>query len=366
MTAMYKLPRPTIVWLLTLALAPACEWGPPPARESGSGAAEQPRTVDTDLRAAPEATSLLGEPLYPLIQDSATEARLNAAIDSAEALHQAYPDDTEALIWLGRRYAYAGKFRVAIDVYSEGIQQHPDDARFYRHRGHRYITVRELDKAIQDLEHAARLASGTRDRLEPDGIPNAAGLPRSTTQTNIWYHLGLARYLTRDFERAAHAFRAGYGISPNDDMRVAMADWLWLSLMRLGRDEEAAVLLEEVSPDMEILENDAYLRRLLVYKGELPPDSLLGRISRGAAPLAVATYGYGLGAWYLVHGATDRATDTFRRVLETGYWPAFGYIAAEAELRAMEAAPDSMDDGSASSLPPPALKPAGGSAVDSM
>jgi tetratricopeptide (TPR) repeat protein len=359
---------PRIILCLTgLAVGSACDRTPPSAREPASAADEVPRTIDADLTATPEATSLLGEPLYPMIRDSAAAARLEAQIDSAEALHEAYPDDAEALIWLGRRYAYAGRYQVAIEVFTEGIQRHPDDARFYRHRGHRYITVRELDNAIQDLEHAARLASGTRDRFEPDGIPNAAGLPRSTTQTNIWYHLGLARYLTGDLGGAAHAFQAGYGISPNDDMRVAMADWLWLSLMRLGREDDADSLLDEISPDMEILENDAYLRRLLVYKGELPSDSLLGDSPTDAEPLAVATHGYGLGAWYLVRGETQRAADVFRRVLQTGYWPAFGYIAAEAELRAMEAGSEGSDGDPASGLSPPgALKPAGAPVVDSM
>jgi hypothetical protein len=49
----------------------------------------------------------------------------------------------------------------------------------------------------------------------------------------------------------------------------------------------------------------------------------------------VATYGYGLGAWWLIQGDRIRARDAFRRVLDTGYWPAFGYIAAESELRAL-------------------------------
>lgn len=360
---MPNLPRNAVVFLAAAALI-GCEIGQRPGRQSDAGGSDppaMPRTAQTDLTATPEATSLLGEPLYPLIQDSATTERLYAQIDSAEARHEAYPDDTEAMIWLGRRYAYAGLYRDAIDVYTEGIERHPGEARFFRHRGHRYITVRELDRAVEDLEHAARLTGGTRDRVEPDGIPNEAGVPRSTLQTNIWYHLGLARYLTRDFEGAAHAFRTGYRLSPNDDMRVAMADWLWLSLKRLGEDEEAAALLAEISADMEILENDAYLRRLLVYKGALPPDSLVGGSLADADPLTVATHGYGLGAWRLVQGDETRARQAFRRVLDTGYWPAFGFIAAEAELQALGEAPEPGPE-----PPPRALKSGGSSAVDSM
>src|SRR5680860_820884 len=127
-----------------------------------------------------EAVSFLGEELYPLPADSATAAAHEARLDSAEAAYDARPDDPDALLWLGRRLAYTGRYRDAIDAFSEGIERHPQDARFYRHRGHRWITVRELDRAIEDLEHAARLTSGTDDRVEPDGLPNAAGVPVST------------------------------------------------------------------------------------------------------------------------------------------------------------------------------------------
>lgn len=322
-------------------------------------------SVPSDLAAAPEATSLLGEPLHPMVLDSADEAVLMARVDSAEAAHGADPTDPDATLWLGRRLAYAGYYRDAIDVFTEGIEAHPDDARFYRHRGHRYITVRELDRAVDDLEHAARLISGTGDQVEPDGMPNAAGIPRSTLHTNIWYHLGLARYLQHDFEGAAYAYRRGWEISPNDDMRVAMADWLWLSLKRLGRNADAAALLEQISPDMEILENDAYLRRLLLYKGQLPADSLVGGSLTDAEPLVVATYGYGLGAWWLIQGDQIRARDAFQRVLDTGYWPAFGYIAAEAELRTLRNDRAPGPEPSSRDMTPRPMKPDDSTAVNS-
>lgn len=339
-------PRIRSAWIVALALAPAaflaagCDDGGRggAARDTAGSGARESRGVEPvqlDMAGTPMATSLLGEPLYSVVEDSATTARLHARLDSAEAAHEADPEDADALIWLGRRHAYAGYYREAIEIFTEGIETHPDDARFYRHRGHRYITVRELDRAVDDLAHAARLISGSDDVVEPDGMPNEAGVPRSTLHTNIWYHLGLARYLQHRFEGAAYAFRRGWQISPNDDMRVAMADWLWLALKRLGRHDEAAELLEQISPEMEILENDAYLHRLLVYKGEMSPDSLTGGSLADADPLAVATHGYGLGAWRLVQGDLPGAREAFRQVLETRYWPAFGYIAAEAEIREM-------------------------------
>ena len=60
----------------------------------------------------------------------------------------------------------------------------------YRHRGHRYITVAQFDRAIADFEKAVALIKGTPDEIEPDGAPNPTGKPRSTLHFNIWYHLG--------------------------------------------------------------------------------------------------------------------------------------------------------------------------------
>lgn len=154
----------------------------------------------------PEATSLLGKPLVPA--PIAPEARktLEENLKQAEVVYGRNPDDPDATIWLGRRIAYLGRYRDAIETFSEGIEKHPDDARLYRHRGHRYITVRELPKAIEDLTKAAQLVAGKPDQVEPDGQPNARGIPTSTLQSNVYYHLGLAHYLSGDFARAADAY----------------------------------------------------------------------------------------------------------------------------------------------------------------
>jgi hypothetical protein len=42
---------------------------------------------------------------------------------------------------------------------------------------------------------------------------------------------------------------------------------------------------------------------------------------------------YGIGNWYLVNGDTARARSWFERAIESGGWPAFGFIAAEADLQ---------------------------------
>src|SRR5262245_50177770 len=128
----------------------------------------------------PEARSLLGRPLFaPAIPDERRQ-RLEKNLAQAEQEARARPDDADALIWLGRRTAYLGRFREAIAVFTRGLEKHPRDPRFLRHRGHRYVSVRELDKAVADLERAGDLLRWRPDEVEPDGEPNALGIPTST------------------------------------------------------------------------------------------------------------------------------------------------------------------------------------------
>ena len=279
----------------------------------------------------PEATSLLGTPLIPAPIAAETRKTLEDNLKKAEIEHGKNPDDPDATIWLGRRLAYLGRYRDAIETYSEGIEKHPDDPRLYRHRGHRYITVRELPKAIADFTKAAQLVAGKPDQVEPDGQPNARNIPTSTLQSNVYYHLGLAHYLTGDFARAADAYAKCMAVSKNPDMLVATTYWSYLTLARQGRSAEAAALLAPISADMEIIENASYHRLLRVFKGELTAESLL---APGGAGLDSVTTRYGLAAWHLANGRKDDGAKLLREIVD-GYpqqWPAFGYVAAEADL----------------------------------
>jgi tetratricopeptide (TPR) repeat protein len=312
---------PAVAWLLAGCSGPVpVDEGPmtvPPTAEAGAttapGAAARP---------APEATSLLGRALYPQPLAPETLARRGRELAEAHGAFRENPLDEMNIIWLGRRLAYLGRYRHAVTVYTDGIILHPASYRLLRHRGHRYITTRRLDDAIADLASAAALIEGVPDEVEADGLPNDRHIPTSTSHTNIYYHLGLAQYLKGEFEPARIAYRRCLEFSANDDMRCASIYWLYLTLHRLRQDDEAAALLEPVHQDMDIIENFAYHRLLLLYKGERPV---------GAA-VDDATLAYGIGAWHLIGGRTEEAYTLFHAIVDGDAWPAFGYIAAEAEL----------------------------------
>ena len=281
----------------------------------------------------PEATSVMGKPLYPIELAAETRSALEANLAAAEAELAKNPASEEAIIWFGRRQAYLWRYRDAIATYSKGIALHPNSFKLYRHRGHRYITVRELDRAVADFERAAMLIADVPDEVEPDGAPNKYGKPRSTSHSNIWYHLGLAYYLKGDFTNALRAYQQCMKFSANDDMRVATLDWLYMTYRRLGRHGAATLLLDQVSDKMEILENESYHRRLLMYKGVLRPEQLLD--TTNADDLTIATQGYGVGNWYFVEGKRAKAREIFEKVVQGRQWAALGYIAAEVDLKRM-------------------------------
>ena len=286
-----------------------------------------------------QAISLLGEPLFPPTASADVQAGREEQLAEALAQLQVDPEGAEALIWAGRRYAYMGEYRRAIDIYSTGIDSHPDDARFYRHRGHRYISVREFDNAIADFQKAAELIEGTVDEVEPDGQPNARGIPTSTLHFNIWYHYGLAYFVKGDFEAAEAIYRTCMESSVHADSKVATAHWLYMTLRRMGQENEAREFIQGLDLDalaMEIIESGSYLELLRVYSRaeagdqnpipEMDPESVEG-----------AALGYGIGDFYLYNGLEDDAREVYEGILTArDQWAAFGYIAAEADLARLE------------------------------
>ncbi|MEO0554850.1 MAG: tetratricopeptide repeat protein [Bacteroidota bacterium] len=280
--------------------------------------------------------SLLGDSLFTPDYSVERQARLDSNLNIANKNWQGDPSEINT-IWLGRRVAYAGRYRQAIDIFSEGLTRYPESYKLLRHRGHRYISIREFDKAIEDFKKAADMMPKDRIEIEPDGIPNSINTPLSSTQFNIWYHLGLAYYLKGNFEQALRSYKECLKVSVNDDLQSATVDWLYMTYRRLGRTEEAKQALIAVHENMTIIENSSYFKRLMMYKDDLPVDSVLNvSDSDPDLDLTLATQGYGVGNWYLYNGDTTKAIEVFKEVIDGKHWSAFGYIAVEADLARLD------------------------------
>jgi tetratricopeptide (TPR) repeat protein len=211
---------------------------------------------------------------------------------------------------LGLAQSSARQFRESIQTFSRGLTIAPNDPVLYRWRGHRYLSLRDFDRAMDDLTRGSRLDS---------------------TNYGIWYHLGIVRYARGDFAGAADAFARAQRRAPDASELAGATDWLWMSLMRAGRGVEAQAMLAR-RPD-SLPTTNAYARRLKLYRGEIAPDEVI--TSADTADVAAATLSYGVGNWYLVRGDTARARPWFERSVASGGWPAFGFIMSELELRRM-------------------------------
>ena len=297
--------------LAALTALAACADAPPP---DGSG---EPPVRE------PEATSLLGEPLFAMEDTLGEIAAADAAL--AEA-----PDDVDLLIAAARVRRNWWQYLDEIAMYTRVLELAPDDWRPWRFRGHRYLSLRDFDAAARDLERARELAPLNWD---------------------VSYHLGLAYFLAGRFPDAADEYLRCLGLAgdaaaqaadggefrscsrngSDPESRVAMAEWASRALLRAGRADEADALAASIPDDLQVEENLAYYHDLLFAKGIKTADELLAA-GRAGEPYRLETVGYGVATRLLVAGDTARAVQIFEEIAVHPWWPGFGRIAAEAEL----------------------------------
>lgn len=265
-----------------------------------------------------ETITLLGD---TLTSPELKESKSFDQFKSAQLNYFDNQDSPEALIWYGRRIAYLGYFKEAIKVFTLGIETYPNDARFYRHRGHRYVSTRQYDKAINDFEKAVILIDQTIDQIEPDGLPNSKNIPLSTLHGNIWYHLGLTYYLKNDMNNALKAFTNRSVTHKYDDNIVSGGHWLYMIYRRLNKIEESKAVVDQVNQEMNIIENMSYHQSCLFYKGLLEESELV--IDEVAL--------YSLANWYIYEkNDTLKAKEYYQELLKGNPF-SFAYIAGEAD-----------------------------------
>src|SRR5438067_13503685 len=178
--------------------------------------------------------------------------RDTGAIARAESALAADPRNVERIIQLGLAQSGARQFREAIETFTRGLTIAPNDAVLYRWRGHRYLSVREFDRALDDLTRGSRLDS---------------------TNYGIWYHLGIVRYARGDFAGAADAFARAQRRPPDGSELAGATDWLWMSLSRAGRATEAQAMLDR-RPD-SLPATNAYAQRLRLYRRQVRSDDVI-------------------------------------------------------------------------------------------
>jgi tetratricopeptide (TPR) repeat protein len=281
---------------------------------SGMAGLLQAQTGAGAKQGALEVTSGLGRKLYALPDDQ-------GVIDARKAL-AAEPKKVERVLALSKAEANRRQYREAVATSTEGLAFAPnssaqDRADLYLERGHRELGLREFTKARSDLEQATRLAPQMLD---------------------AWYHLGLSHYFLGEFEQAAAAFGKARDVAKTNDSLIDCSNWLYVSLRRAGKEQEAAQALARITPDVKNTEPHLffYLRLLHFYQGKLTEKEVLPPPPAGQddleGELAFDTVTYGVGNWRLYHGDRAGATELFREVVKGEAWNAWGFIGAEREL----------------------------------
>ena len=209
-----------------------------------------------------------------------------------------------------------------------------NESRLLRHRGHRYISIREFDKAIADLATAEELIQGQENSLEDDGMPNAEGIRLTSKHGNIYYHLGLAYYLKGDYQSALNTYKQCLALSQNNDGLVSATHWIVLSLKALGQEEEIADYLEPINEELEVIENASYLNACLFYKGDKTLEELFNPDAEVNSSNSALKYG--LARWLLLNDQLDSGMKVLENILDGSDWASFGYIAAEADIVRMQ------------------------------
>jgi tetratricopeptide (TPR) repeat protein len=256
-----------------------------------------------------EATSGLGRKLYALPDDKAVlSGRKQLAAD---------PKNAGLALAVSQAEAGQRQYREAIATCTKALEFAPKDAGLYLERGHRELGLREFARATRDLEQAAA--------LDPKKM-------------EIFYHLGLAHYFQGQFDAAADSFRKALSLAPNNDGVIDASNWLYVSLRRAGKQQEAAQALKRITPDMKNIEPHYYfyLRLLRFYQGAISEKDVLppkpANPNDVESELSFDTIAYGVGNWKLYNHDVNGAKELFTHVVEGNAWNAWGFVGAETDL----------------------------------
>ena len=227
-----------------------------------------PITVAGQANEVPQASSLKGKPLYSPVQDPKIIAKSDSTIAAIRAAGNLTEDN---YVEIGRQLVATARYKEAVENYSTGLERFPNSFKLLRHRGHRYLTLRKLDLVIKDLVKASDLIKSKPDSWEVD----ATGKQTDTYQHQIDYHLGVYYFLTKSYKEAVLAFEKSLKEAHEPNEIVGTTDWLYNAYQRNGQKAEAEKLIKSMGTTDKADHEQAYFRRILLYRGMLTPTELV-------------------------------------------------------------------------------------------
>ncbi|MEM1134851.1 MAG: hypothetical protein AAGI07_03355 [Bacteroidota bacterium] len=280
--------------------------------------------VSTEIDLPQEAISFSGKPLYRKAIDEATLKKTDSIIQSLQQKPELLEED---YIALGSHYIATNRFRDAIAVYTKGLASYPTSFKLLRHRGHRFINVRELENAIVDLSKANDLIGDENEKiLEYD----AKGKPTGSYQYWIWYHIGLYHLLNEEYKKAAEAYNTCLSLAMNGKNNVGVSAWLYTVYQKMGESELAKRAIETITKDYDTDREHPYFKRVMLYKGNLKPQDILN-VNKPVEQWTARdiTIAYGVADWYSHQQDTNVAEGIYEKILQTPHWNAWAYVVTD-------------------------------------
>ncbi|CAN5342598.1 hypothetical protein BH10BAC4_BH10BAC4_24550 [soil metagenome] len=274
-----------------------------------------------------KATSFAGKPLYLKVPDAKVLAKSDSVIASIKSKGKLKEDD---YVEIGKQYVATTRYQEAIDLYTKGLAKFPQSYKILRNRGHRYLTLRQVDKALADLTKAEKLV-----RTQPDVMEfGLDGKPTATVRHQIWYHIGVSNYLMGNYAKAVAAFEQAVATGGDLKNVVGASDWLYNSSQRAGDKDKAAKTIASITPDLDTDRDNVYFRRIMLYKGVIKPEELVDvTIAPEKMTIQDVTKMYGLANWYSYNGDKQKANSLYKIIISSpDAWPGWAYAGAEKDV----------------------------------
>jgi tetratricopeptide (TPR) repeat protein len=286
------------------------------------------KTEAVSLPAGAEAISFLGKPLYPRKPDSVVVKRSDSLMNIVRSKASLSEDD---YVEIGRLLLTQNRYRDAIANYTEGLTKYPESFKLYRHRGHRYINLRQPDEAMADLEKARDLMAGQPEAMEY----GADGRPTATTQHQVWYHIGICHYLKGEYTACAAAFENALAATKEPNNIAGASDWLYNAYQRAGDKEKAENVLAPFTLEYPIEDkNYPYFRRLLLFKKLITPEELIdANMDPSTMSVQDMTKLYGLANFHAYNGNPELANELYKKVIAADQWLGFACAGAELDVK---------------------------------
>lgn len=325
----------TLLLTISMVAIITCQSGDSNAGDANTGDRDTTaqRAVQNDFRLGDEVVGrdMYGGELRSFVSDS----NLIRSKDSIrrDVLEQ-YESDPVALelgTSVGRQLVDMGHFREALSWYTKEIEKNPKYFPNYRHRGELYYRLQKMDSARIDLEKAKNMALNEPNMIEYGINATSKNTPVYNSHFNVFYYLGLVHFLEGEYEMASRTFGYATNYAENPDLKSITTFWLALTLKKLGKEGETSRVIENVEPEMRIIENHAYHDLVIMFQGFKSMKDIQDKYA--LAPLKQSiTADFGVAMWLLFDGQTEEAKQLLEKVVEHKYWIADVYPIAQKEL----------------------------------